>query len=163
MECSGVFSTQSVEVRLAVSGEQPLFTRGLPMFVLSPQYFMSLPLGSSTIVELLFMSKVSFRDTDKIVKKIRVGLKVGWRWCDKFWLSWKRPSFEVYFSCPFDILLGVTYANMLVVNKWPLTRAHHLNASVGYGGLEAHLSSIRYPFTVLNVGVYPRAPVCNRG
>ena len=37
IECSGVFSTHSAEVRLAVSGERPLFIRGLSMFVLSPQ------------------------------------------------------------------------------------------------------------------------------
>ena len=36
------FSTQSAEMRLAVSGGQPLFTLGLPMFALSLVDFLSL-------------------------------------------------------------------------------------------------------------------------
>ena len=41
----GVVSTQSAEVRRAVSGGQHLFTLGLPMFALSLEYYLSLPWG----------------------------------------------------------------------------------------------------------------------
>ena len=53
--------TQSAEVRLAVSGAQPLFTLGLLMFALSLVDFLSLLLRPSTYFKIfLFLSKVSF-------------------------------------------------------------------------------------------------------
>ena len=45
---------------------------------------------------------------------------------------------------PFDALLGVGYANMLVATQWPLKRTPHFPGSVWYGGLEAHWTYLRY-------------------
>ena len=94
------FYTLSAEMWLAVSGGQPLVYFGLPMFAVS-------------LIHQIF-------------KKIHVGLKLEWGSHDKYWLNCERLPFEVYFSCPFDVLLGVTYANMLVATQWPLKRAPHL-------------------------------------
>ena len=63
------------------------------------------------------------------------------------WLSWERLPFEVFFSCPFDVLLGVTYSNMLLATQWPIKRSPlltSLSGSVWYGGLKAHWNSVRY-------------------
>ena len=46
--------TQSAEMRLAVSGGQPLFTRGLLMFALSLVDFLSLLWSLSTNIEILY-------------------------------------------------------------------------------------------------------------
>ena len=62
--------TQSDEVRLAVSGAQPLFTLGLLMFVLSLVDFLSLLLSPSTDIKIfLFFQKYHLKDTYKIFKK----------------------------------------------------------------------------------------------
>ena len=48
---------------------------------------------------------------------------------------------------PLGVLLGVTYASMLVTTQWPLKRAPHLTSLAGfvlYGGLETHWSYLRY-------------------
>ena len=42
------------------------------------------------------------------------------------WLRWKLLSFVCFFSCHFDVLLVVTYANMPVAIQWPRNRAPHL-------------------------------------
>ena len=36
----------------------------------------------------------------------------------------------LFFSYPFDVLLGVTYENMLMATQWPLKRAPHLQRFV---------------------------------
>ena len=81
---------------------------------------------------------------NKILKKIHVGLKLEWGLRDKYWLSWKPLLFEVFFSCLFDVLLGVAFANMVVASQWPLERAPHLPGFVWYGDQEAHWSYLRY-------------------
>ena len=69
---------QSAEVRLAVSGAQPLFTLGLLMFALYLVDFLSLLLSPSTYFNIfLFLSKVSFEGY-KIFKEFHVGLKFEW-------------------------------------------------------------------------------------
>ena len=71
--------TQSAEVRLAVSGAQPLFILGLLMFALSPVDFLSLLLSPSTyFIIFYFCQKYYLKDTYKIFKKIQVGLKFEW-------------------------------------------------------------------------------------
>ena len=62
--------TQSDEVRLAVSGAQPLFTLGLLMFALSLLDFLSLLLSPSTDIKIfLFSQKYHLKDTYKIFQK----------------------------------------------------------------------------------------------
>ena len=72
--------TQSAEVRLAVSGAQPLFTLGLLMFALSLVDFLSLLLSPSNYFKIFlnFCQKYHLKDTYKIFKKIHVGLKYEW-------------------------------------------------------------------------------------
>ena len=52
--------SQSAEVRLAVSGGQPLFTLGLAMFALSLEHLLPLLWGPSSNLDFLFMSKMLF-------------------------------------------------------------------------------------------------------
>ena len=61
--------TQSADVRLAVSGAQPLFTLGLLMFALSLVDFLSLLLSPSTDIKIFyFCRKFHLKDTYKIFK-----------------------------------------------------------------------------------------------
>ena len=62
---------QSAEMRLAVSGPQPLFTLGLLVFALSLVDFLSLLLSPSTDIKIFcFCQKYHLKDTYKIFKKI---------------------------------------------------------------------------------------------
>ena len=71
--------TQSAEMRLAVSGAQPLSTLGLLMFALSLVDFQSLLLSSSTDIKIFYLfQKYHLKDTYKIFKKFHVGLKFEW-------------------------------------------------------------------------------------
>ena len=71
--------TQPAEVRLAVSGAQPLFTLGLLMFALSLVDFLSLLLSPSTYFMIFhFCQKYNLKNTYKIFKKFHVGLKFEW-------------------------------------------------------------------------------------
>ena len=74
-EGPGAISIQSAEVRLAMSGGQPMFTLGLHMFALSLEYFLSLPWGPSTNIDFLLMSKYHLKDSNKSYKIFYVGLK----------------------------------------------------------------------------------------
>ena len=68
---------QSAEVRLVVSGGQPLFTLGLAMFALSLVDFLSLLWAPSTnICFFIFHQRYHLKDTFKIFEKIHVGLKL---------------------------------------------------------------------------------------
>ena len=70
---------QSAEVRLAVSGAQPLFTLGLLMFALYLVDFLSLLLSPSTYFNIfLICQKYHLKDTYKIFKEFHVGLKFEW-------------------------------------------------------------------------------------
>ena len=121
----------SAEVRLAVSGAQPLFTLGLLMFALSLVDFLSLLLSPSTYFKIFyFCQKFHLKDTYKIFKKFHVGLKFEWGLWDQYWLSCERLAFEVFLSCLFDGPLGIAYANMLATTQWPLERAANLTSVV---------------------------------
>ena len=123
--------TQSAEVRLAVSGAQPLFTLGLLMFALSLVDFLSLLLSPSTYFKIFyFCQKYHLKDTYKIFKKFHVGWKFEWGLKDQNWLSCESLPFEVFFSCLCDGHLGIAYANMLATTQWPLERAAHLTSLV---------------------------------
>ena len=90
----------------------------LPTFAVEPQYQHR---------NFLFLSKVSFEEHTKS-KKNPVGLKLEWGLQDKYWLSWELLPFEVFFNSLFDVLLGVTSANMLVTTGWSLKHAPHLTS-----------------------------------
>ena len=117
---SRVFSTQSDEERLAVGGGQPLFTLRLPMFALSLEYVLSLSWGPSNNIDSFTYGNTIIWGTQTKSLKLRVGLKLELGVKDIYRLSWKRLSYEVLFSCTFDVLSGVTYSNMLVATEWPL-------------------------------------------
>ena len=69
--------TQTAEVRLAVSGAQPLFTLGLLMFDLSLVDFMSLLLSPRIYFKIfLFLSKVSFEGHIQNLQKISCWFKI---------------------------------------------------------------------------------------
>ena len=123
--------TQSAEVRLAMSGAQPLFTLGLLMFALSQIDFLSLLLSPSTYFNIFyFCQKYHLNYTYKIFTKCHAGLKFEWGLWDQYWLSCERLPFEVFFRCLSEGLPGIANANMLVTTQWPLKRAAHLTVLV---------------------------------
>ena len=68
--------TQSVDAWLAVSGGQPPFTLGLPMFVLSVEYFLSLPWGPSTNIDFFYLrQKYNWKDKQKFVGQILIKME----------------------------------------------------------------------------------------
>ena len=104
------------------------------------------------IVTLIyFISKISFKGQNKVLKNFHVCLKLGYIE-DKYCLRWK-VSFEMFFSCSVDDLLRVTYANILVATHSPLKRAPHLHGSLWNGGLETHWSYLRYIISDLKQNV----------
>ena len=107
---------------------------------LSLEYYLSLPWGPSTNIDFSFMSKISFEGLIRNLMKIPCTFKT---WMEFVWQI--LIQLETYFirgfhQLFFDVLLGVTYANMLVATQWPLKGAPDLPGSVWYGGLEVHLS-----------------------
>ena len=110
--------------------------RIIPVFVLGPQY--------QHRSFFLLMSKYHLEDK-QYHQKFHVGLKLDWSFYDNYWLSWKLLSFWIVCSYPFDVLLRVTYRNILVATQWPLKRAA-LAGSVWYGSLEAHRSYRSYVY-----------------
>ena len=94
------------------------------MFVLSLNYYLSLPLGpSDNIYIFLSMSKLSFEGL-KIFKKCRFKTWMGF--VGQIMIKLETSFIEVFFSCPFDVLLAVAYAYMLMDTQWRLKRAPHL-------------------------------------
>ena len=89
---------------------------GLPAFAAEPHYQHRF---------YLFLSKVSFEENTPNLKKNHVGLKHEWGFKGKYWLNWELLPFEVFFNSLFDVLLGVTYANLLVATRWQLKSAPH--------------------------------------
>ena len=68
---------QSAEVRLAVSGAQPLFTLGLLMLALFLVDFLPLLLSPSSDIKIFyFCQKYHLKDTYKIFKKISCWFKI---------------------------------------------------------------------------------------
>ena len=102
---------------------QTLFTLGLLIFALSLVDFLPLLWNPSTNINIFIFVKCIIWRAHTKSSKIHVGLKFEWSLQDKYWLSWALLSFEVFFSCLCDVLLGVTYANMLMTTQWPLKRA----------------------------------------
>ena len=103
----------------------------LPVFTLGPQY-----------QHLFFVKIIFWRTHIKTLKKSMHGV------CrTNIWSSWELLPFEVFFSCLFDVLLEVTYVDMLVATQWLITEActsPHLPGFVWYGGLKAHWGYPRY-------------------
>ena len=124
-------------MRLAVSGEHTLFTLGLPVFALPLVDFLSLVWSPSTNIEVFhFCQKYYLRDTNKIFDKKSCSFITWMVFVGKILIDlWSLP-FEVFFSCPFDLLLGVTYVNTLVATRWPLKHAPHLTC-LGLCAMEA--------------------------
>ena len=83
----------------------------LPVFAVEPKWQHEL---------FYFCPNYHLKDTHRIFKKNHVGLKLE---CD-----WELLLFEVLFSCPFYVLLGANYANMLVTTQCSLKRALHLTS-----------------------------------
>ena len=125
------FSTQSAEVRLAVSGGQLLFTLGLLMFALSLVDFRSLLWGPGTDTYNFKFSKVSFEGHTQNPR----GFKAWMECVGQISIQLGMSSISGFFSCSFDVLIRLTYANMLVATKWPLKRAPHLTCR-GLCGME---------------------------
>ena len=118
---------------------------GLPVYTSSLEYFLPLPCDVKKPEAFYLCQKYHLKDTKYSPKspcrfKLELGLK------DKYQLSWKRLSFEVFMSCPLDVLLGLTFANIffitniLVATQWPLKRGTNLQGAVWYGSLEADWS-----------------------
>ena len=133
-----------IAVRLAVSGGQPLFTLGLPMFALSPAYFLSLPWSSSTNDDCFIYAKNIIWRTQTNSSKIPCRFKTWMGFVGQILNKSKTPLIRGSLQLSFDVFLGVTYANMLVATQWPLQRTPHLPGYVWYGGMAAHLSYLRH-------------------
>ena len=91
--------------------------------LLYPQQTSCLCCGTNIKI-FYFCQKYHLKDTHKIFKKILVGLN---------WMGFvgkiliKLGTSSIWgFLLLFDVLLGVTYANMLVATQWPLKSAPHL-------------------------------------
>ena len=113
-------------VCLVVAGcglRQPLFSLRLPTFAL-PRVEFLFAVGPQ-YQQRCFCQKCHLKDTHKIFNKQHVGLKLEWRMQHTL-ISWEPFSIWGFFSCPFDVLLGVTCVNMLVATQWPQKRATHL-------------------------------------
>ena len=122
----GEFSSQSTEERLAVSGVQPLFTLGSPMFALSPVDFLSVLWGPQ-YQHRSFLSKVSFEGHTQNPYKMHVGLKLEWSLQEKYW---EVLPFDVFFSC---LLMWCPLANNLRTHagvRKLFARGHHISHSV---------------------------------
>ena len=117
-ECPGVFATQSVNLRLTVSGGQPQLTFGLPMLTLSLKNFLYVLWGPSTNIDIFIHVKIIVFEGKK------------------YWFSWKRFSFEDLLVAP----LMPSWTWLKQASSWPLAGA------MCYGGLEAHWSYLRYWF-----------------
>ena len=136
-----VISIQSARAPLAVSGGQPLFTLGLPIFSLSLEYVLSLSWGTSTSVFFyFFLLNISFEGHKK-------SSTISFRFkglYDEYWPSWKRLSFDIFVGCPFDVLLGGNLSKHAGCHSLTTEACTPLGRSVWYGGLEAHWGYLRY-------------------
>ena len=112
-----------------------LCPRILPVFDVRPKYQHRF---------FLFMSKISFEGHKQILQKISCGFKTWMEFVRQIMIKLKTSSIRGFLQLPFDALLGVTYANMLVATQWPLKHTPHLSRSVCCGGLEAHWTYLRY-------------------
>ena len=136
-------SIQSAEVGLAVSGGQHLFTLGLPMLALSLKYFLSFLWGPSTNIDFWCVKNIIWKTQPKSSKN-SCRFKIWMGFVRQILIKMETFSIRGFLQLPLDILLGVTWANMLVATQWPLKRAPPLRGYVWYGGLEAHLSYLRF-------------------
>ena len=106
---------------------QPLFTLGLPLFVMSLEYFLSLPWGPSTSIDFFYLrQKCNWKDRQKFVGQILIKMET---------------SFILFCTCPFDVLLGVTCKH---AGGSSVEHAPHMQGSLWNGVLEARWSYLRY-------------------
>ena len=118
--------TQSAEVRLAVSGGQPPWTLGLPLFVLSLIDFLYLPWSPSTNIDILyFCQKYHLKETHKIIKK-SCWFKIWMVFVGQILIKLRTSSIWGFLM----LFLIVTYANVLVTTQWPLNHPPHLTSFV---------------------------------
>ena len=112
---------------LAVSGRQPLFTLGLPMFALSLEHCLC---RGAPVPTLFFhlCKNIIWRTQTKIFKIFHACIRLGF-------VGHKMIRLPLW--CPL-------WSNILVASQWPLKRAPHMQVSVWYEGLEAHWSYLRY-------------------
>ena len=99
-----------------------------------------------------YKSIISFghRDTIKIFKNTR-RFKTWMGLVRQILIKLVTSLIRCFLRLPSDVLLGVTYANMLGATQWPLQRASHLPGSVWYGGPEARWSYLRYDWNLVHV------------
>ena len=109
--------------------------RILPVFAVGPKY---------QHWSFLFMSKISFQWHKQTLQRIPCRFKTLMGFVEQILIKLKTSLIWGFLQLPFDVLLGVTYANMLVSTQWTLKPTPHLPRSVWYGGLEAHWSYLHY-------------------
>ena len=128
-----IFSTQSAEVRLSVSRGQSLFYFCITNVCFIPGILPALAVGFHHQHRFfLFVSQIwRTQKSSKILYKFKT-----WMECGGYWLIWNHISFEVFFSCPLDVLFGVIYANMQVATRWPPKPAPRMQESVRYEALK---------------------------
>ena len=94
---------------------------GITYVCFNSRIFLVFAVGPSSNFDFFYScQKYLWNDENKIFKKIHEGLLLDWNILIKLKTSFIR------FFCHFDVLLGVTYANMLVAIQWPRNRAPHL-------------------------------------
>ena len=136
-------------MRLALSEGQPLFTLVLPMFALSLVDFLSCGLPVPTSIFLNFCPKYHLKDTHTIFEKKPCRFKIWTGFVRQILLKLGTPSIWGFLYLPFDVLVGVTDANMPVATQWPLEHAPHLTSFVGVcvvwrSGSSLELSVLRW-------------------
>ena len=93
----------------------------------------------------LFMPKISFEGHKQTLQKIPCRFKTWMGFVGQILIKLKTSLIRGFLQLPFDALLGVTCANMLLATQWPLKRTPHVPGFVWYWGLEAHWNYLRYP------------------
>ena len=98
-----------------------------PVFAVKPQYQKRY---------FLFLLKVSFEGHTQNLQNNSCWFKIWMVFVGQILIKSGTSSvWYFFFSCLCDVLLGVTYANMLVTSQWPLKRAPHLTC-LGLCGVE---------------------------
>ena len=94
----------------------------LPLFAVGPKYYFHF---------FLFLSKVSFKGHTQNFKKISCRFQTWMGIVGQELIKLGTSPIWGFLYLPFDVLLGVTYANTMVANQWPLKRAPQLTSFVG--------------------------------
>ena len=93
----------------------------LPVFTVEPQY---------QLRDFSFLSKVSFEGHTQNLQNSSCWIKIWMGFVGQILIKLRTSSIWDFLLLPFDVLLGVTCANMLVTTQWPLKRASHLTSLV---------------------------------